>query len=128
MAVTTRSNNAAPEAPDRLETAVSNAVVALFAEYIGRGPAHARTVIDGDLVTVLLNGTLSKAEERLVGQGEGTTVIATRRTFQRTMRKELVEAVEQLLGRRVIAFMSDQHVDPDYAAEVFVLAPEQSPA
>ena len=31
--------------------------------------------------------------------------------------------IEELLGRRVIGFMSSNHLDPDLAAEVFVLAP-----
>jgi uncharacterized protein YbcI len=46
-----------------------------------------------------------------------------RRTFQEAMREPLVGAVEQLTGRHVIAFMSDHHIDPDIAAETFVLAP-----
>jgi uncharacterized protein YbcI len=33
-------------------------------------------------------------------------------------------AVEEATGRRVIAFMSQVHFDPDMAAEVFVLEPE----
>ena len=39
------------------------------------------------------------------------------------MREELVGAVERLSERKVIAFMSDNHIDPDMAAEVFVLEP-----
>lgn len=31
--------------------------------------------------------------------------------------------IEELLGRRVIGFMSDNHLDPDLAAELFVLEP-----
>lgn len=37
------------------------------------------------------------------------------------MRHDLVAAVEELTGRTVVAFMSDNHVDPDMAAELFVL-------
>jgi len=39
------------------------------------------------------------------------------------MREDLVHIVEQETGRKVIAFMRDNHVDPDIAAEVFVLEP-----
>lgn len=39
------------------------------------------------------------------------------------MRNDLVAAVERETGRTVIAFMSDNHLDPDYAVEFFVLAP-----
>ena len=37
------------------------------------------------------------------------------------MRPELVEAVESLTGRKVLAALSTSEVDPDVAAEVFVL-------
>jgi hypothetical protein len=33
----------------------------------------------------------------------------------------LTEAVEALTGRKVVAFMSANHINPDVAAEVFVL-------
>jgi uncharacterized protein YbcI len=107
-----------------LGTAISNAVVALFADYLGRGPTRARTVFGTDIVTVVLQETLTKAERRLVTEGEAASVIATRRTFQRTMRDDLVAAIESLTGRKVIAFLSDQQVEPDYAIENFVLAPQ----
>jgi hypothetical protein len=39
------------------------------------------------------------------------------------MRNDLVEIVERELDRKVIAFMSQNHIDPDLAVEVFVLQP-----
>jgi hypothetical protein len=47
-----------------------------------------------------------------------------RHRFQMAMRAELVSAVEQHSERKVIAFMSDNHVDPDMAVEIFVLEPQ----
>jgi uncharacterized protein YbcI len=35
------------------------------------------------------------------------------------------EAVEEATGRTVVAFMSQVHFDPDMAAEVFVLEPQE---
>ena len=106
-----------------VSAAVSNSVVSIFAEYLGRGPTRSRTSFGRDVVTVVLEETLTKAERRLVEEGEGETVIATRRIFQRTMRRELVAAVEQHTGRRVTAFLSDHHLGPDVSVEVFVLEP-----
>jgi hypothetical protein len=37
------------------------------------------------------------------------------------MREEASSAIEQLTDRRVVAFLSSNHIDPDLAAEVFVL-------
>jgi uncharacterized protein YbcI len=39
------------------------------------------------------------------------------------MRLELSREIEELTGRKVIGFMSDNHLDPDLAVEVFVLEP-----
>jgi len=47
----------------------------------------------------------------------------TRREYQSAMREEMTGAVEEIVGRRVIGFMSDNHIDPDLAVEVFVLEP-----
>jgi hypothetical protein len=42
---------------------------------------------------------------------------------QLIMRDDLVGIVERQLHRKVIAFMSQNHIDPDLAVEVFVLEP-----
>ena len=42
------------------------------------------------------------------------------------MRDDLVKVVEDALDRKVIAFMSTNHIDPDMAVEVFVLEPVDS--
>ena len=49
-----------------------------------------------------------------------------RRRYQQVMRDELVAAVEEESGRKVIAFMSDNHIEPDVAAEIFVLEREDN--
>ncbi len=41
------------------------------------------------------------------------------------MRDDLVATVEEHTGRKVAAFMSDNHIDPDMAVEVFALAPAE---
>ena len=106
-----------------MASAVSNAVVGVYAEYIGRGPTRARTTFGRDVVTVVLEETLTKAERNLAEDGRDDVVIHTRRTLQSTMREALVAAVEGPTGRQVTAFLSDQSVHPDVAVEVFVLAP-----
>jgi uncharacterized protein YbcI len=47
-----------------------------------------------------------------------------RKAYQDTMRDDLVTGVEEITGRTVIAFLSDNHIDPDIAIESFVLEPE----
>jgi uncharacterized protein YbcI len=111
-----------------IATEISNAVVRAYAEYLGRGPTKARTVLGADLVSVVLEDTLTKAERKLVESGEEALVVDTRRVVQATMRDDLVAAVEKLTGRKVVAFLSDQQADPDFAIESFVLEPRAAGA
>jgi uncharacterized protein YbcI len=105
----------------RLAAAISNVVVRLLSEYTGRGPTKARTVIRDNLVVVLLQDTLTKGERALVGKGRELKVLELRAEFQAAMRNDAEAAIEELTGRKVTAFMSANHVDPDLAAEIFVL-------
>ena len=104
-----------------LAAAVSNHVVRLFAEYTGRGPTRARTVIRENVVVCVTQNSMTKAERRLVQEGESDLVVSIRRKFQTVMRDDLVGAVEAVTGRKVLSFMSDHDAEHDYAAEVFVL-------
>jgi uncharacterized protein YbcI len=109
---------------------VSRHVVRLFSEYTGRGPTRARTTIRDNLIVCLTQDTMTKAERRLVAEGEAELVVTIRRKFQTTMRDDLVAGIELMTGRTVLSFMSDHDADGDYAAEVFVLdaAPDVTPA
>jgi uncharacterized protein YbcI len=105
-------------------TDISNAVVQIVREYTGRGPTKARTMVRDNLVVVLMQETLLKAEHSLINDNKEQLVVDMRRSFQQTMREELSGAVERITGRKVIAFMSDSHLEPDYSVEVFVLEPD----
>jgi uncharacterized protein YbcI len=101
--------------------AISNLVVRLTSEYTGRGPTKARTHMDDELITVILRETLTKGERSLVRDGKEDVVRRTRFAYQQTMGEELVKGVEQITGRKVLAFMSANHMEPDVAAEIFLL-------
>ncbi len=106
-----------------ISAAISSAVVQLMREYTGRGPTKARTYIDEDLITVVLQDTLTMGERSLVRDGETDLVLTSRKAFQRTMSTQMIAAIERHSGRSVFAFLSDNHIDPDIAVETFVLAP-----
>jgi uncharacterized protein YbcI len=105
-------------------TAISNMVVRITSQYTGRGPTQARTHESGDVITVILQDTLTKGERVLVAGGQTELVLTTRKVYQDTMRVHMTDEIQQITGRRVVAFMSANHLDPDMAAEIFVLAPE----
>ena len=106
-----------------LYSAISNAIVGVVHDYTGRGPTRARASIRDDVVVVMLQETMLKAEHRLIEDGKADLVVEMRRSLQQTMREDMSAAVAEPTGREVIAFMSDSHLEPDYSAEVFVLAP-----
>ncbi len=120
---------AATTASHQLSTAasISNHVVHTISEFTGRGPTKARTTIDEDLISVVLRDTLTKGERSLVADGERQLVLDMRKAFQNTMGQDLIGGIERLTGRTVIAFLSDNHLDPDIAIESFVLAPREQP-
>ena len=106
-----------------LSRELARAMVALFKEYVGRGPSHARAYVEEDLVAIVLGDTMIKAEQTLADEGEEDLVRGVRRVFQGKFREDAVGIVERLTGREVKAFLSDHAIDPDIAIEAFVLEP-----
>jgi uncharacterized protein YbcI len=102
---------------------ISTAAVQLLHDHTGRGPTKARTIINDNLVTIVLADTLTKGERTLVDNGRANRVLELRHEYQLVMRDALVGLVESRLDRKVIAFMSQNHINPDLAVEVFVLEP-----
>lgn len=102
---------------------ISNAVVRVLSEYTGRGPTRARTHMNDELISVVLRDTLTKGERSLVASGKAELVLAARKAYQDAMGKDLITAVERYSGRKVLAFLSDNHLDPDIGVESFVLEP-----
>ena len=123
MATTPEDQRAAPVEPSNLSRDLAKAMVALYKEYVGRGPTRARAHVDDDIITVILEDTMTKAEQTLADEEEEELVRGVRRVLQGKFREDASEIVERLTGRRVRAFLSDHAIDPDIAAEVFVLEP-----
>jgi uncharacterized protein YbcI len=116
----------ATAARGEMAATISREAVRILREYTGRGPTKARTVINTDLVAIIFKDTLTKGEAKLAEMGKGEYVLEVRRQYQRAMKDDLVSLVEITTGRKVIAFLSDNHLDPDVAVESFVLEPAEN--
>jgi uncharacterized protein YbcI len=125
-----RQHDSAESHPEdgALNAAISEAIVRLMADTTGRGPTKARTTVDRDLIVVMLQNTLTTGERYLADSDRAEQVLGMRRAYQEAMRSDCIAAIEDLAGRTVIAFMSANHIDPDLAAEVFVLEPKTPPS
>lgn len=65
--------------PDgRLGAAISDAMVALLRQAIGRGPKRARTIIHDDVIVCQLHETMTPLERTLLEQRREDTVQAVR--------------------------------------------------
>jgi uncharacterized protein YbcI len=117
------NDSAHPTPGGSKSSAISTMTVQLLSQYTGRGPTKARTLFNEDMVTVVLQDTLTKGERTLVDNDRDNLVLRTRLTFQQMMRDDLIAGIEQITGRSVIAFLSANHIDPDIAVETFLLAP-----
>ncbi len=104
-----------------LNAAVTSALVGIQTEYLGRGPRSASSFHHGPVIVTLMHDVLTPAEKTLAGAGRTAAVTDIRARFQEAMDRDLREAVQRLTGRIVLASISGNHVDPDIAAELFIL-------
>ena len=104
-----------------LNAAVTSALVGIQNEYLGRGPRSASTFYYENVLVTLMHEVLTPAEKSLTRTDQSDAVTHIRHLFQETMETDFRAAVERLTGRNVVAFISGNHIDPDIAAEVFIL-------
>ena len=111
-----------PLAGGRLLSEITNRIVSLMREHYGRGPIKAKTyVLDNLIVCVLTDGGFTAIERTMIGGGEPERVLEMRRDFQRMMKVRYSETIEELTGRKVLAFLSQAHVEPDLTIEMFLM-------
>ena len=105
-----------------LLAAVTDAMVALHLRYYDRAPATAKTHwLDHDMLACVLGGIYTDVEKTMIELGRTSAVHETRGHFQTAIRHKFVDVVERLSGREVVAFISNHHVGPDVAVELFWL-------
>ncbi|MFL5907344.1 MAG: DUF2294 domain-containing protein [Solirubrobacterales bacterium] len=106
---------------------ISTQLVQLHSRYYGKGPTKAKTHMINDTVVCILRGGFTTVERTLLETGQSESVYQMRRSFQTAMEDPFRAIVEEATGRKVIAYMSQVHFDPDLAVEFFVLEPLEEP-
>jgi uncharacterized protein YbcI len=99
---------------------ISTEVVKTFKEYYGKGPTSAKSYMFDDMLFVVMRGGLNASEKFLLEKDEVDVVRQYRQTFENRMNEILSEKIEELTGRKVIAFNSQILFDPDMSIEIFV--------
>jgi uncharacterized protein YbcI len=101
--------------------AVSNAMVGIHSKHYGKGPTKAKTYLIDDMVVCVMQDVFTTVERTLIDAGKGELVREVRTTFQYSLREEFMDAVQEIVGRRPRAFMSQIDCDADMAIECFLL-------
>lgn len=104
-----------------LNAAVTKALVKIQSAHLGRGPASATTFYHDNVVVTMMHDVLTQAEKILGSNGQHTSVLDWRETLHTRLGPDFRAAVERLTARKVIAFISSNHIDPDVAVEMFIL-------
>jgi uncharacterized protein YbcI len=114
---------APPKSHGEMLASISNGLVQLHTRYYGKGPTRAKTYLIDDTIICMLEEGFTTVERTLIDGGRAEAVHEIRRTFQSAMEAQFTAVVEQATGRRVVAYLSQVHVNPDLAVELFMLAP-----
>src|SRR2546429_4121407 len=81
---------------------------------------RAKTHALDDIIVVVMRGSgFTPLERTIMNSGEPDRVIAMREDFQRVMAERYTQTIEDLTGRKVLAFLSQAHVEPDITMEIF---------
>jgi uncharacterized protein YbcI len=110
-----------PRPSGEVLAAISNRIVAILRERYGRGPTRAKTYVLDDIVVVIMRNGFTAMESTMMEGGHPESVIELRREFQRLIADRYRDAIEEITGREVVAFLSQAHIEPDVTLEAFVL-------
>ena len=115
------SDAPAPETVGEMLAAISTRIVGLLREHYGRGPSRAKTYAMDDCIVCVLRNGFTAHERTIVDSGEPGRVIEMRQDFQRLMERQYRHTIETITGRKVVAFLSQAHLEPDITLEIFFL-------
>lgn len=102
--------------------AISNQVVAILREHYGRGPMKAKTYALDDIIVVVMRGSgFTPLEQTMMDSGRPDRVVSMRHEFQHMVTSRFTSTIENLTGRKVLAFLSQAHVEPDITIEIFFI-------
>lgn len=113
-----------PDERSRQAVEISNALTRSHREHFGRGAGTVKTVIQRGFVVTFLEDIYTPMEKALIAGGHSRLVMEARFAFQELMRERYASVVETVTGRKVRAFLSQNHIDPPISAEIFVLEAE----
>ena len=114
-------------APDEALSGLGDELLRIHEESYGASARRVRVHLLADAVICFLDELqLMPSEEFLIDAGRGQAVIELRNEFQQAIETTFRAAVERATGRRVNSFVSATKLAPNYAVEIFRLAPHEA--
>lgn len=102
---------------------MTNAIVRLHRQHYGKGPTRSKSYLAGDVLVCVLADLFTPVERTLLAAGEGELVRYARNAVHDAVGREFRDAVERILGRRVVTFTSQVLVEPEVGMQLFILEP-----
>ncbi|MDP9255637.1 MAG: DUF2294 domain-containing protein [Actinomycetota bacterium] len=89
-------------------------------EAFGKGPTSTKSYLVDDMLLIVMRDGLTQAETTMLGFGQHDLVRNFRQQFENEMTTRFVGMVENVTGRKVLAYQSQITFDPDVVMEIFV--------
>ena len=106
---------------------ISSELAGIHRESYGEDVQAVKTYVLEDLVVCVMDVSLLPHERTLLEKGGSADAVRrTREEFQEAIGATFIAAVEHFTGRRVVAFLSDTHLGPDFSVEIFRLGPPEA--
>ncbi|OMP66288.1 DUF2294 domain-containing protein [Domibacillus epiphyticus] len=106
----------------KLESELSEALIKLQRELIGRGPQETKTYIVQDMVIARFKGVMTVEEKHLVSRQDGRKLVKQMRQVLREMySKQFEEIVEKHTKCKVLSSHSDMSTKTGERIEVFII-------
>lgn len=106
-------------------TAVAERVTQLERSFYGRGPSNVKVSVSQEepiSLVVLSIDSLTAADSVLSERGYREAVLRHHEALHEATRAEFVEAVEEVVGARVHAYLAQVHPTTGHAVRVFIFA------
>ena len=118
-------NDSTPDpAVSQVEAGLASELLKIHCDSYGKGAAQTRVhYFDDTIICFMDDLELLPSERFLIESGEGDAVTEVRSRYQASIEATYRAAVERITGRRVVQFVSATRLSPDWAVEIFRLAP-----
>lgn len=106
----------------QIEDEIRAAILTIWADFMGRGPAEVRAFVLRDMIVVRLGDDLTPAEHRLAEGPEGAAIVKRMREDLIAQARQMLEKrISQITGTRVLGLFMDVNTTSGDRVLVFTL-------